>query len=257
MTRAVDPRELGVRVDGGIAEVVVDRPRLNILDLPILHVLDGVLAGIEKRSDWRVLTIRGTPSVFSAGVAVEDHVPERIADTLTAFRSVLERLEALDRPTIAVVRGPCLGGGMELAMACDIVAAADSATFGQPEIRLAAIPPYAIARYEGLVGRRRAFHDLATGRTFPASEAMAAGYLTACLPEAELDPWVARIAATLAAGSPAAIAVLKRTLRGNRATDDLARVEERYLRELSRSPDAAEGIRAFLEKRPPRWEGVR
>ncbi|MEK6838168.1 MAG: enoyl-CoA hydratase-related protein, partial [Candidatus Thermoplasmatota archaeon] len=153
--------------------------------------------------------------------------------------------------------GHCLGGGMELAMACDLIVAAETATFGQPEIGLAAIPPYAVARYGRLVGPRRAFLDLATGRTFPATEAMAAGYLTACVPEAALDGWVEKMTEVLAAHSRVAMAVLKRALRGDREGDPLDTAERRYVRELARTPDALEGLRAFLEKRPPQWGSAR
>jgi enoyl-CoA hydratase/carnithine racemase len=142
---------------------------------------------------------------------------------------------------------------MELAMVCDLVFASDGATFGQPEIRLAAIPPFAVARYEALVGRRRAFADLATGRTFPAKEAWEAGYLTACVPDAELDARVGSAAQELSALSAIALAVLKRAFR--REDEAPLAAEQRYVKELAHTPDASEGLRAFLEKRPPRWEG--
>ncbi|MEK6911297.1 MAG: enoyl-CoA hydratase/isomerase family protein, partial [Candidatus Thermoplasmatota archaeon] len=174
MKRTVDPSEITTEVRDGIATVTLNRPRLNILDLALLRAMDAAVESLEARNEWRVLILRGAPQAFSAGVAVEDHLPDRIEDTLRSFHALLRRVESLDRPTIAAVRGHCLGGGMELAMACDLVVAAETATFGQPEIGLAAIPPYAVARYGRLVGPRRAFLDLATGRTFPATEAMAA-----------------------------------------------------------------------------------
>ncbi len=257
MTRTVESSEVSVDIRDGVATLTISRPPLNILDLSLLRHLDASLASIESPKDWHVLVLRGIPKAFSAGVAVEDHLPDRLGDTLAAFHSVLRRIEAIDRPVIAVVQGHCLGGGMELAMACDIVAAVETATFGQPEIRLAAIPSFAVARYERLVGPRRAFLDLATGHTFPATEAMAAGYLTACLSEDALDAWVSKTVASLSSLSPVALATLKRAMRGTPDGDPLTAAEQRYVRELARTPDALEGLRAFLEKRAPRWEATR
>jgi len=257
VTRTVDPSEITTEVRDGIATVTLNRPRLNILDLALLRSMDAAVESLEARNEWRVLVLRGTSQAFSAGVAVEDHLPDRIEDTLRSFHALLRRVESFDRPTIAAVRGHCLGGGMELAMACDLVVAAETATFGQPEIGLAAIPPYAVARYGRLVGPRRAFLDLATGRTFPATEAMAAGYLTACVPEAALDGWVEKMTEVLAAHSRVAMAVLKRALREEREGDPFQAAERRYVRELARTPDAVEGLRAFLEKRPPQWGSAR
>ncbi|MBI4416346.1 MAG: enoyl-CoA hydratase/isomerase family protein [Euryarchaeota archaeon] len=253
MTRPVDPSEILQEVRDGAAYVTLNRPPLNILDPPLLRLLAETLQSLDARDDWRVLVLRGLPKAFSAGVAVEDHMPERIESTLAAFRGALEALEGSDRPTVAVIRGHCLGGGMEFAMACDFAVAAEGAMFGQPEIKLAAIPPFAVARYAGLVGPRRAFADLATGRIFPAREAAKAGYLNACLPDAELDPWVAHTVAELASLSRVALAVLKRAFR-ERRTGDTKSVERDYLERLARTPDAVEGLRAFLEKRAPRWE---
>ena len=253
MTEAVPP--VAVQAADGVVEVTIHRPPLNILDRSLLGRLSVALEEAEARADGRVLVLRGIPKAFSAGVAVEDHFPERIEGTLAAFRDILLRIERMERPTVAAIRGHCLGGGMELAMACDLAVASESATFGQPEIRLAAIPPYAVARYPDLVGPRRAFADLATGRTFPAKEAMEAGYLTACVPDADLDSWVARASKEMAGLSADALAVLKRSFRRQTRDDAFAEAERRYVRELASTPDAVEGLRAFLEKRTPRWRG--
>jgi len=240
MTEAVPP--VAVQAADGVVEVTIHRPPLNILDRSLLGRLSVALEEAEARADGRVLVLRGIPKAFSAGVAVEDHFPERIEGTLAAFRDILLRIERMERPTVAAIRGHCLGGGMELAMACDLAVASESAT-------------YAVARYPDLVGPRRAFADLATGRTFPAKEAMEAGYLTACVPDADLDSWVARASKEMAGLSADALAVLKRSFRRQTRDDAFAEAERRYVRELASTPDAVEGLRAFLEKRTPRWRG--
>lgn len=255
MTRDVVPSEFSLTMDNSVATLAMNRPPLNILDQALLRALSDTIRELWGRQDWRVLVVRGLPKAFSAGVAVEDHLPDRIEATLEAFHHAIRSLEAMDRPTIAAVRGHCLGGGMELAMACDVVIASETATFGQPEIKLAAVPPYAVARYADLVGPRRAFADLATGRTFPAKEAMEVGYVTACVSDGEFDADVARMAAAFVTLSGVALATLKRGLLRKNGEESFAEAERRYLRELAQSHDAIEGLQAFMEKRQPIWRG--
>ena len=253
MTRDVSPSDLSFAIDNNVATLAINRPPLNILDLAHLRALSSAVRALRDRQDWRVLVVRGLPKAFSAGVAVEDHLPDRIETTLEAFHNAIRGVEAMDRPTIAGVRGHCLGGGMELAMACDVVIASETATFGQPEIKLAAVPPYAVARYADLVGRRRAFADLASGRTFPAKEAMEVGYVTACVSDGELEVEVARMAAAFASLSSEALSTLKRAFLRKDSEESFALAERRYLRELAQSRDAIEGLQAFMEKRQPIW----
>lgn len=257
MKRSVGEAEVRLEVAGRIASLAIERPPLNVLDIALIERLRDVVRGLADRDDWSVLICNGTDRAFSAGVDVEDHLPERIEGTLAAFHQLIVSLASLDRPTIAVVRGHCLGGGMELAMAFDFVVAAEDATFGQPEIKLAALPPFALSSYARFVGPRRAFADLASGRTFRAPEAEAAGYITASLPAAEVDTWAERLASDLRDLSPVALRGLKRAFRAAakaNLAEGLREAERRYIEEVARTPDAVEGIQAFREKRKPKWE---
>ena len=106
-----------LRVAEGVAEMTIRRPPLNILDKALLGQLSEALGDAGVRTDWRVLVLRGIPKAFSAGVAVEDHFPDRIEGTLATFHDILLRVERMDRPTVAAIRGHCLGGSMEIGRA--------------------------------------------------------------------------------------------------------------------------------------------
>jgi cyclohexa-1,5-dienecarbonyl-CoA hydratase len=177
---------------------------------------------------------------------------------LGAFHRAIRSTVAMPSIALAAVRGHCLGGGLELAAACDLVVAAEDATFGQPEIDLACFPPVASALYPSLVGAKRAAEIVLTGRRLTAAEARDIGLVNAVVPAGRLDDEVARWADALAGKSRAALAIAKRSLRlgAERAPlEALAACERLYLDELVKTDDMNEGIRAFIEKRKPAWRG--
>lgn len=241
-----------------VAVLTVDRPPLNVLDLATLERLGDALAALEDPGPApHVLVVRGGGErAFSAGVAVEDHTPDRIGEMLDRFHGALGRLRELPSVVVAVVRGHCLGGGMELAAACDLVLAAEGARFGQPEIKLGCYPPYAAALYPALLGAKRTFDLLATGRTLPAAEAERIGFVSRLAPDALLESALERLLEELLAHSGAVLALLKGAVRAGEEGGfeaALAESERIYLEELARTADMEEGIRAFLDKRPPSW----
>jgi cyclohexa-1,5-dienecarbonyl-CoA hydratase len=248
---------IGLQRDGRVATLFLSRPPLNILDLEALQSLERGLGGLAGMSDLHLLVVRGTGGrAFSAGVAVQDHVGERIAPALAAFHGAVRHLRALPAVTVAVVEGHCLGGGLELALACDLVVASDDSRFGLPEIQLGCYPPVAAAALPRLVGRARALDLMLTGRSFDSAEAERLGLLTRRVPRAELDEAVRELTGALLARSAAVIRLAKRAVTAgeelpfSRALDEAERI---YLQELTATADMAEGIAAFLEKRPPEW----
>jgi cyclohexa-1,5-dienecarbonyl-CoA hydratase len=168
----------------------------------------------------------------------------------------VRRLRALPAVSVAVVRGLCLGGGLELAASCDLVLAAEGATFGQPEIDLACFPPLAAALYPRALGPWRAADLVLTGRRLSAAEAEAWGLVTRRVPEAGLDAAAEELAAALLAKSAPALAAARRALAAGLELPlprALAESERIYTDEIGPSADLAEGVAAFLAKRPPRW----
>ena len=241
--------------DGRQATLTLDRPPLNILDLATVAELSERLA--ELREDPpQLLWLRGGEHAFSAGVSIQDHAPDKIEAMLSGLHAVILELMQLPSISIAVIRGHCLGGGMELAAGCDLILAAEESTFGQPEIELGCFPPVAAALYPRRLGSGRTLELLLTGRTISAAEAEEMGFVTWLAPAAELGTEMERIAQRFLAKSAAVTRLLKRAVRVG--CDDvataLAETERIYLDELSQTEDMAEGVAAFLDKRPPVWK---
>ncbi|MEM1179895.1 MAG: enoyl-CoA hydratase/isomerase family protein [Acidobacteriota bacterium] len=257
------PPGSAVRVDrqGRVATVWVDRPPLNIFDLETLRQLDRAieeLAGAGGDGLQLVVLRGGGGRAFSAGVAIEDHVGDRIPLMLEVFHGALRRLFALPIPTVAAVDGHCLGGGMELAAVCDFVVATERSRFGQPEIKLACFPPVAAALYPSLIGPGRAFDLLLTGRTLSCRDAEAWGFVARRFADGGLDEGLDLLAAELAALSTPALRLTKKAIRLGQSQaplldEALAASEQIYLEELAQTADMEEGVVAFLEKRPPAW----
>lgn len=244
---------------GAVARLWLDRPPLNVLDLATLAELNDALEALPQPPHLRFLVFAGGgPKAFSAGVEVRDHTPDRVAEMLGSFHRVFRRLWKADWITLAAVHGHCLGGGMELAAFCDFVIATHTARFGQPEIKLACFPPVAAIILPALVGRRRALDLILTGRTLTAEEAQAAGLVTHVVGEGELESATQKLIQTLATYSPAALALTRRAVLRASGLDferALAEMEKFYLDTLMKTEDAAEAIRAFIERRRPAWVG--
>ena len=247
-----------VRVEqrGAVVEVVLDRPPLNVLDLATLGTLHASLLALRERDDLRALVLRSAlAGTFSAGADVADHARDRAPRCSRPMHAVVRALRSLPLPTLAVVDGRCLGGGCELALACDLVVASPRATFGQPEIDLGCFPPVAAALLPRLAGRH-ASELVLLGRPVGAEDALRRGLVNRVADDAEAE--ARGLAEALAAKSRTALAAAVRALRaGLDGTLDeaLARNERLYLDAVAPTADAEEGVRAFLEKRAPVWSG--
>ncbi|MEE9164063.1 MAG: enoyl-CoA hydratase-related protein [Thermoplasmata archaeon] len=242
--------------DAGRATLILRRPPLNILNIAMLEELEGALREVSQTGDARVLVLRGEGKAFSAGVDVADHTEDRIESMLRTFHRVLMGLFDLEIPTVARVHGHCLGGGLELAMACDLVYAASGSTLGQPEIRLASFPPFGAALYPLLLGLRGAAELILLGRNIPAERALEMGVVNGVRPPDELDARIDEICAELEGNSRIAMGLAKRAIRRGltlRPEEALREAERIYLEELRATEDAREGLAAFREKRKPLW----
>lgn len=220
--------------------------------------LTRAFARVEALSTISMLILSGAGNSFSAGVDIAAHTPPKISQMLEKFHQLIRAVISSKVIVLAVVEGNCLGGAAELAIACDMTYTTESATWGFPEIKLGCFPPVASAALGALVGQKRAADLILTGRSISGLEAAAMGLATAAFPEARLNAAVEERSTMLSRLSPSALVLAKKSLYAWDAMHfekNLARSERIYLDELMRTDDAQEGIRAFLEKRPPKWTG--
>ena len=251
---------MGVSVEkrDRVASVTFDRAPLNVLDLGLLRELDQALESVSTASAVDVIVLRGGGQrAFSAGVDIKDHTREKVPEMLDIVHGVIRKLFALPQVTIALVQGVCLGGGCELASACDFILATEDSSFATPEIHVGCYPPVALARFSALVGYHRAAEMILTGRSFSAREALDIGLITRVLPKEHFETGLNSLLEELLGKSGAVLRVAVKGLREvslRGFPDALKRSEELYRDELLRTEDVEEGVRAFLEKRKPGWK---
>lgn len=250
--------KLSFEHDGQVARVVLATPKANVLDQAMMVALAAAFDGLSNRQDLKLLILTSEGPHFSFGASVQEHLPEQVQTMLPRFSALLGQLLDLPLVTVAAVRGQCLGGGFELALACDFIVAEEGAAFACPEIKLAVFPPAAAALLPTRIGASRAAQLVLTGSAWSASQAVAAGLIAQTAPPGQLetivenwvrDHFLERSPTALRHGVRAARLPLRQALQEN-----LPQLERMYLDELMAEPDAAEGLRAFIEKREPRWE---
>jgi cyclohexa-1,5-dienecarbonyl-CoA hydratase len=176
---------------------------------------------------------------------------------IATFNRMLELIEGQEVPTIAAVHGACLGGGMEAAIACDIVVAGKSAAFGQPEIKLGFFPPYAAIRLPQLVGPGKAIEICTSGKRYPAQDAKEMGFVNYCVEDGRLSETVEGLVKEILYSSPLIIRLNKRAVKqhiGLSFPAALKGVSDLFLNTLMKTADTLEGIASFEEKRKPVWK---
>jgi len=159
-------------------------------------------------------------------------------------------------PVVAAVQGACLGGGMELAIACDVVIASQKALFGQPEIKLGFFPPYAAIRLPQLVGPAKAIEICTTGKRYTADQAVAMGFVSQAVAPEQFEEAVDKLMGEIRSSSPLILRLNKRAVKqhlGMNFEEALAGVSDLFLNTLMKTQDTLEGIRSFEEKRKPVW----
>ncbi len=249
---------LSVELRASVVRIVLRNPPLNVIDIPMMEELVQALPEIEKRNDVAAIVLSGEGKAFSAGVDVAAHTPDKVEEMLSKFHAVIRALVESKKVTIAAVHGHCLGGGAELAMVCDVIYTTASAQWGFPEIKLGCYPPVACTALGALIGQKHASELILTGRTITGSRAAEIGLVTQAVPDHDLHAAIEQVLEELVRLSPAALRATKKALFGwdsMHFDKGLARAEKIYLEELLKTADAQEGIRAFMEKREPRWKG--
>jgi enoyl-CoA hydratase len=254
-----------VERDGAVVTITLNRPAvLNALNNESLGALERVLAEIKDDAAIRAVIITGSGErAFAAGADIAELAAlEGAAAGEAKARSgqrVTQLLEALPQAVIAAVNGFALGGGCELAMACDIRIASDNAKFGQPEVNLGIPPGYGgTQRTTRLLGAGMALYLCLTGEMIDATEALRIGLVQRVMPIGDLLPEAKRIARLIAAKAPLAVAATKRAIYDGAAlslTDGLA-LEAKHFGAMFETDDFREGTQAFLAKRKPVFRGT-
>ena len=244
-----------------VAIVTLNRPEaLNALNTALLQGLVDALEGLDADPACHVVVIRGAGErAFAAGADIKE-MAGATPVTLTVANNFArwERIKRIRKPLIAAVRGFALGGGCELAMTCDMIVAGEDAQFGQPEIKLGIIPGAGgTQRLTRAIGKARAMELILTGRSMTAREAERYGLLTTVVPSEETFEAALDLAAKLAAQPPLAVMAAKEAIERAEELSLSAGLEfeRRNFFMLFASEDQKEGMRAFVEKRPPEWHG--
>jgi len=250
------PLKVWLEAEGRLLRLRLSRPNANLIDTAMIAALDGALAEHLGNAGLGALLLDAEGPHFSFGASVEEHLPEQCAAMLCSIHGLIRRLVELPVPVLVAVRGQCLGGGLELALAGHLVFVAPDAGLGQPEMKLGVFAPAASCLLPEIVGPGRAIDLLLSGRSITGAEAAAMGMVH----EAAADPERAALAyfdEHLKAKSASSLRFAVKAARFDYAARVRAKietVERMYLDGLMKTHDAVEGLHAFLGKRAAQWQ---
>ncbi len=243
--------------ENGIIRVTLNRPPLNVLTIPMMEELISAFkwAGQETGS---LVVLDAEGKAFSAGVDVLDHTADKVDRMIEVFDGIFEVMYEIEKPIVAVVNGAALGGGYELVLFCDLVVASEKAKLGQPEIQVGVFPPLACYMLPRLLSWPKAMELLLSGDVIGAAQAEQMGLVNKVLPAEGFSEGAEQFIKKFSSLSPVVLAMTKKAARAGLGKDfasGMKVIDQIYLKELMKTKDAIEGLQAFLEKRPPVWEG--
>jgi cyclohexa-1,5-dienecarbonyl-CoA hydratase len=246
-----------LRHDGQLLHLTLNAPKANVLDAEMLAGIEAAVYRYAESPRLKAIVFEGAGKHFSFGASVEEHQADQAAGMLDKFHGLFRGLAQHGVPTFAVVRGQCLGGGLELASYCSRLFAHPGAVFGQPEIRLGVIAPMASVLLPWRCGGGAALDLCVSGRSVDAAEAYRIRLVSEISedPAAACDAYFTQHLVPLSASSIRFAEVAARVTLMRRLDSDLRTIEKIYLSELMQTHDANEGIAAFLAKRPPAFTG--
>ena len=245
-------------VADGLATLSIHRPPFNVLDIPTMAEINDALDACSQDDSVKLLLITGAgEKAFSAGVEVADHTPDKVEQMIEVFHGIIKRLLVFPLPTVAALNGSAMGGGCELALACDMVLATEDTKVGQPEIKLGVFPPIAAILMPRIMAQPRAMELLLGGGLIGAQEALNLGMLNRVFPRESFTQDCQRFVEQFLSLSRVALMYTKRAVleaAGKPFLEALFTVEQIYLKELMATDDAVEGLNSFMEKRKPIWK---
>jgi len=242
--------------EGRLLRLRLNEPKANLVDVSMIAALDKALADHAGNSELGAVVLDAEGPHFSFGASIEEHLPDQCAAMLRGLHRLLLRMIEFPVPVLVVVRGQCLGGGLELALAGHLVFVAPDASLGQPELKLGVFAPAASCLLPEVVGPSRAFDLLVSGRSITGAEAAAIGIAY----EAVADPEHAALAYFEEHLKPKSASSLRHAVKAARLDyvvrikDKIRAVEKLYLDELMATHDAVAGLEAFIAKRVPQWQ---
>ena len=244
---------------GSRAELILNRPPRNVLDVEMLEQFVGALRELRDDESLKILVLRGSGGMFCGGIDVSERASERAGLMMPLFTEIFDFLNQIRGVTVAVVEGEAHDGGFELATFCDVLFAAENATFQHPEIKFGLFPPIAAAILPRLVGRNRALEWIISGDVVTAREAYEAGLVNRLWHHdrvnAELEKFVSKIDSLSAPAVVWTKRAIDRSLYVS-AMEGMRNSESIYMLELMRNLDPSEGIKAAIEGRAPHWRNM-
>ena len=243
--------------DGQVIRLILNAPKANVLDGEMMAEMQSELENISK--DVKLLQFVGAGDHFSFGASVPEHTKENASEMLQQFHGLFKTLIDLSVPTMALVSGQCLGGGMELAIFCNFLFLDESARMGQPEINLGVFAPPASLILPMKIGQSKADDLLLTGRSMKPNEIMSSGLGTKLFDDHQsmmesAQEWIEKYILSKSASSIRIANGVARTLFNNTLSENLNTLAKMYTQKLMETHDANEGINSFLEKRNPEWK---
>ena len=242
--------------EGRLARLRLSRPKANLIDAKMIAALDRALADELGRGELTAILLDADGPHFSFGASIEEHLPAQCAAMLQGIHGLILRMVESPVPLLVAVRGQCLGGGLEVALAGHLMFVAPDASLGQPEMKLGVFAPAASCLLPEAIGPARAFDLLVSGRSITGTEAAAIGIAR----EASADPEHAALAYFEEHLKPKSASSLRHAVKAARldyvarVKDKIRAVEPLYLDELMATHDAVAGLKAFIAKKVPQWQ---
>jgi cyclohexa-1,5-dienecarbonyl-CoA hydratase len=246
-----------VKVDAEVARLTLDRPEHNLLNERMLAEIAAGISTLGERREIKLIVLEAAGKTFCGGIEIGEYTQRRVFQLLDAFHGAFTAMLDTSKPVLVVVNGPAFGGGAELAALGDLVIATPKARFAQPEIKLGVFPPLAAAVLPYLLGPKHTLELVLTGETITAERARELGFVNWLVPEAELQKKVDDVIAKVTAQSGPVLTMAKKAILGSLGLplrEGVRNSMKVFLNELADLEDSQEGLRALVEKRPPKWK---